>query len=1244
MTHVFIFCLLYLKKTKYAPGVHKEEKMKINAFINCYSMSKTLRFKLAPEYETEKSLLEKGFLDRDKLRADDYDLMKKVIDKYHKHFIDKALEGFKFDLLQDYAEAFYSQSADDDGKKLEEIKKKMCKELATCFSKQEEFKLLDKKELVEKLIPAAEFIEDEEKDIAKRFKGFTTYFTGFNENRQNLYAAELKHGTIAFRLIEENLPAFLYNCKKGVKIFEGLDEGDAETLNNELGEILSIGNVKDILSVEYYNKTLTQNGIDIYNQIIGGYTQEDGTKIKGVNEYVNLYNQTHDKKLPSLAKLKKQILSDSYSLSFLPAKFNDDSELLLSLKKFYSMVNEETGLSVEKAMQEMRDVFSHIDDCDLHNVFIDAKFINKVSNDVFGNWSVLIDGINAEYEKLNPFNGKNLDNYEEKRKAFLNKIESYSVDALQAYSGKEEKIADYVQKRAVELCDSVACAYGNMSDKVINAREGKVKLYQDDEKTEIIKTFLDAVQEFKRFAEMFCYDGTDGDTTFYGEFANYYGQIAEIIPLYNKCRNYLTKKPYSEDKIKINFDNSQLLDGWDANKEKDYLTVLLLKGNNYYLGILDKNHKNVLIKDVPEKGQGEPCFKKMIYKLLPGPEKMLPKVVFSAKNIGFYNPDREILRIRENGTFKTGDDFNIDDCHRLIDFYKECISKNEDWKTFGFRFKETSEYKNIGQFYNEVKEQGYKISFTDIPESYVKDLVNDGKLYLFRLANKDFSPYSKGKKNLHTMYFEGIFDPENIKEKVYALNGGGELFFRCASLNYDKPTHPKNVPIKNKTYDFRTDNVKKETSTFEYDLIKDKRYTKDQYTLHCPVTLNFKERGIERINDLVRQSLRESDDNYVIGIDRGERNLIYISVIDGKGKIVEQFSMNNLSSGNDVSIDFHKMLETRERERDASRKNWNAIDNIKDLKQGYLSYVVKKICDLVVKYDAIVAMEDLNVGFKHGREKFERQVYQKFEKALVDKMSYIVNKNASPHSDGGLFRAYQLTNKKYNENEKQNGFIFYVRAWNTSKIDPTTGFVNMLPLKYQSKEKSKEFFDKFEDIFYDENKDMFGFTFRYDDFGINIDHKNEWTAYSNGERIITVRNSFGKWDKEKIALTPAFKKLFDDYNVDCRGDVKRQIMNVDDKDFFVRLYKLLSYTMQLRNSDDVDDYILSPVVNAEGKFFDSRNSDGSLPCDADANGAYHIAKKAMWAIGKIKEADEESFKKTSLAIDNKTWLEFVQKA
>lgn len=1217
--------------------------MKIDSFINCYSMSKTLRFKLAPEYETAKNLLNKGFLERDEARAEDYARMKKVIDKYHKHFIDKTLQGFQFDCLQEYAELFSCREEKKGNKDLEKIKVAMCKSLRKCFENQEEFKDIAKpKELIENLIPNSEFIEEEEKAIAKKFQRFTTYFTGFNENRQNLYAEELKHGTIAFRLIEDNLPTFLYNCKKGAKIMEALPLADITSLNNEWCGALSLEGVQDVFRVEYYNKVLTQTGIDAYNQILGGYTQADGTKIKGINEYVNLYNQTHEKKLPLLAKLKKQILSDSFTLSFLPAKFSDDIELLTSLNRFYLERNEETGISAEAALKGLHNVFCGLTDCDLQKVFINTKYVNKISNDVFGDWRVLIDGFNAQYEQENPFKGKNRNSYEEKRKSVFNQKKNYSVAELQIYSGKEERIVDYLQKQANKLYEDVGCTYENLYRIVLKAEPGSVKLYQDAVKTEKIKAFLDAVQEFKKFTEMLFYDGSDGDVAFYGEFANCYEQIAEITPLYNKCRNYLTRKPYSEEKIKINFDNSQLLNGWDVNKETDYRTVLLRKEENYYLGVLDKSSKNVLIEGVPLPTQDEPCFKKMVYKLFNDPKKGLPHTLFSKKKIRAV--DAEIQRIYKEGTFKTGKNFSLNDCHKLIDFYKESIKKNNDWETYEFQFKETSEYQNIGQFYRDVKEQGYKITFTDIPESYIRELVRDGKLYLFRLDNKDFSPYSKGKKNLHTMYFKGIFDERNVEEKVYKLNGEGELFFRRASLPYDTPTHPKNEPIRNKTYrKFRTDSAQKETSTFGYDLIKDKRYTKDQYTLHCPITLNFKERGMNEINDSVRQVLRECDNNYVIGVDRGERNLLYISVIDGNGKIVEQRSLNNLTSGNAVSIDFHKMLETREQERDASRKNWQAIDGIKNLKQGYLSYVVKEICDLVVKYDAIVAMEDLNVGFKRGREKFEKQVYQKFEKALVDKMSYMVNKDASPCSNGGLFRAYQLTNKKYNEKEKQNGFIFYVSAWNTSKIDPTTGFVNLLPLKYQSKEKAKAFFEKFKDIFYDRAKDMFAFSFQYSDFDVKTDYKNEWTVYSNGERIVVWKKESGQWDKKKISLTAEFQKLYNAYGIDYLGDIKSQIREVEDKGFFERLYKLLSYTVQLRNSDHVEDYILSPVLNSDGTFFDSRNSEGRSPCDADANGAYHIAKKALWAIGKIKEAEEADYKKTKLTISNADWLKFVQK-
>ena len=89
-------------------------------------------------------------------------------------------------------------------------------------------------------------------------------------------------------------------------------------------------------------------------------------------------------------------------------------------------------------------------------------------------------------------------------------------------------------------------------------------------------------------------------------------------------------------------------------------------------------------------------------------------------------------------------------------------------------------------------------------------------------------------------------------------------------------------------------------------------------------------------------------------------------------------------------------------------------------------------------------MEDLNFGFKRGRFPVEKQVYQKFENMIISKLNLLIDKKADPTEDGGLLRAYQLTNKFDGVNKgKQNGIIFYVPAWDTSKIAPVTGFVNL---------------------------------------------------------------------------------------------------------------------------------------------------------------------------------------------------------
>ena len=102
-----------------------------------------------------------------------------------------------------------------------------------------------------------------------------------------------------------------------------------------------------------------------------------------------------------------------------------------------------------------------------------------------------------------------------------------------------------------------------------------------------------------------------------------------------------------------------------------------------------------------------------------------------------------------------------------------------------FKFKDTEAYKDISEFYRDVEKQGYKIVLKDIDENYINKLIDNGQLYLFQIYNKDFSKYSKGKQNLHTLYWKELFDEENLKNIIYELNGGAEVFYRKRSLNIE---------------------------------------------------------------------------------------------------------------------------------------------------------------------------------------------------------------------------------------------------------------------------------------------------------------------------------------------------------------------------------------------------------------------------------------------------------------------------
>ena len=1253
---------------------------KFNEFVGLYPISKTLRFELKPIGKTLEYIQRNKLLEHDAVRADDYVKVKKIIDKYHKCLIDEALSGFTFEtevdgrsnnsLSEYYLYYNLRKRNEQEQRTFKTIQNNLRKQIVNKLTQSEKYKRIDKKELITTDLP--DFLTNEsEKELVEKFKNFTTYFTEFHKNRKNMYSKEEKSTAIAFRLINENLPKFVDNIAAFEKVASSPLAEKINALYEDFKEYLNVEEISRVFRLDYYDELLTQKQIDLYNAIVGGRTEEDNKiQIKGLNQYINEYNQQQtdrSNRLPKLKPLYKQILSDRESVSWLPPKFDSDKDLLIKIKECYDALSER-----EKVFDKLESILKSLSTYDLSKIYIsNDSQLSYISQKMFGRWDIIGKAIREDCAKRNPQKSReSLEKFAERIDKKLKAIDSISigdVDECLAQLGETyvKRVEDYFaamgasdmgeeQTDTTSFKKNIEGAYKSVKELLNNADNiTDNNLMQDKGNVEKIKTLLDAIKDLQRFIKPLLGKGdeADKDGVFYGEFTSLWAKLDQVTPLYNMVRNYLTSKPYSTKKIKLNFENSTLMDGWDLNKEPDNTTVIFRKDGLYYLGIMGKRYNRVFVdrEDLPHDGE---CYDKMEYKLLPGANKMLPKVFFSETGIQRFRPSEELLGKYERGTHKKGADFDLGDCRALIDFFKKSIERHDDWKKFDFKFSDTSTYQDISEFYREVEQQGYKMSFRKVSVAYIKSLVEEGKLYLFQIYNKDFSAHSKGTPNMHTLYWKMLFDEENLKDVVYKLNGEAEVFFRKSSITVQSPTHPANSPIKNKN----KDNQKKE-SKFEYDLIKDRRYTVDKFLFHVPITMNFKSVGGSNINQLVKRHIRSATDLHIIGIDRGERHLLYLTVIDSRGNIKEQFSLNeivNEYNGNTYRIDYHELLDTREGERTEARRNWQTIQNIRELKEGYLSQVIHKISELAIKYNAVIVLEDLNFGFMRSRQKVEKQVYQKFEKMLIDKLNYLVDKKKPIAETGGLLRAYQLTGEfeSFKTLGKQSGILFYVPAWNTSKIDPVTGFVNLFDTHYENIEKAKEFFDKFKSIRYNSDKDWFEFVVDdYTRFSPKAEGtRRDWTICTQGKRIQICRNPQrnNEWEGREIDLTKAFKEHFEAYGVDISKDLREQINTQNKKEFFEELLRLLRLTLQMRNSmpsSDID-YLISPVADDTGCFFDSRKQaelkeNAVLPMNADANGAYNIARKGLLAIRKMKQEENDSAK-ISLAISNKEWLKFAQ--
>ena len=1240
----------------------------LNQFIGIYPVSKTLRFELRPIGKTQEWIEKNKILESDEQRSEDYPKVKALIDDYHKVCIRESLKGVHLDWnpLRQALEEYQKTKSDESKTALEKEQATMRKEIAVAikdFSHYKELTASTPQKLIDDVFPG--IYEDE---ALKSFNRFATYFRGFQENRNNIYSAEAISTGVPYRLVHDNFPKFLAD----IEVYENIKTICPEIIEqvaNEMQPFLEGVMIDDIFTLDFYNSLLTQDGIDFFNQVLGGVAEEGKQKYRGINEFANLYRQQHPevagkKKALTMVPLFKQILSDRETLSYIPQQIESEQQLVEMLSQFYAHITdyEYNGKTIN-ILKELSNMTGRIEQYDSNGIFLSAKNLTDVSQKLFGRWSAINDLL---YEQaISQFGDIAIAKNKKKIDAYLAK-DAFTLSEINL--DNEHNLTVYFK----EMPQTIEQVGGNwLQFKEWCKGENKQLFLNNADGTEIVKNLLDSMMEIlHRCAVLVVPVEYDLDKDFYNDFLPLYAELENVIFVYNRIRNYLTKKPSDTKKFKLNFGVPSLGDGWDQNKEKDNKAILLFRDGLSYLGIM--NPGNALkIKEDNDSGDG--AYSKMIYKLLPGPNKMLPKVfIKSQKGLETYKPSKHILDIYEGGTFKKGSpSFSIVHLHHLIDFYKDAINKHPDWSKFHFVFSPTESYEDISAFYNEIAKQAYKIRFANISEQQVNDWVENGQLYLFQLYNKDYAEGAHGRKNLHTLYWENLFTPENLNNLVLKLNGQAELFYRPQSIK--KPVKHEvgskmlnrrdksGMPIPELIYRslYQYFNGKKQESELTaaekayinqvvvkettHEITKDRRYTKPEYFFHVPITFNVNADGNEYINGRVLDFLKDNPDVNIIGIDRGERHLIYLTLINQRGEILKQKTFNMVGNYN-----YHAKLEQREKERDDARKSWQSVGKIKELKEGFLSAVIHEIAVMMVENKAIVVLEDLNFGFKRGRFKVERQVYQKFEKMLIDKLNYLSFKDRKSDEEGGILRGYQLAQQftSFQRLGKQSGFLFYVPAAYTSKIDPVTGFVNHFNFNdITNAEKRKAFLMNIERI---EMKDgNVEFEFDYRKFKTyQTDYQNVWTVNTSGKRIV--------FDAEKrqakdVYPTQEIVKAFKEKGITLQDgmDLKALIAEIDSNaknaSFFGTLFYAFQKTLQMRNSNTAteEDYILSPVVR-NGKQFSTtdevnkgKDADGNwlskLPVDADANGAYHIALKGLYLLNNPQ----------TKKIENEKWFQFM---
>lgn len=947
----------------------KYEMLFVNKFLKRHSLVKNIQFRLIPMYESFHRIEDSNALEMDCVRYEYRQILVNIFRRIDATFIEKV---FKEDNNLDWSYLAKALEEDIRADRLH-YQSEMRKAISRMLTRHRDFNILLNPTKIIKT--ASDYAEtDEERKAVASFKRFTTVLVEHFKTKKVYFSSDEKRMTIAYRMVHINFPLYLRNLDLLRKYSDaGINFSDKFKFS--------------YLELNGYNNCLIQKDIEEYNAAVGKINIE----LQNLSKQNKIPAQLKDYSL-RLSKLQRQVMSGSnYTRSNTFSCYDELKDSILSARDSFSSLltsldlvfNEEYSIPYFEKYLELR-----------------INLVTCIDNLVF-----------VENEKK-------------------------STASIKAFLDNGLALRRFIKKLLYTL------------------------IKKED-------------NNLKRLSSA-CHDALED---------------LNILPsIYKKAYTYFTKKPYSIEKFRCYFNCAAFGKGWDLNKEADYLISLFRKQDKFYLGIR-KLGSIIDYSALEDNNVAfENCYEKMIYKsfdFIKGfPSAVFSKLVLEKFGNGaeeivfsgelynqpfilskedfaqkFYIEDGKVQERDAAHTkylkdyYKATGDYKgyLKAVHQRIDLAKRFIAA---YKTFNYfdmsQLKPTEQYTSWIEFANHVNEFTYGISWQRIPESAIIDLVDRGDLFFFQLDNKDFSLSREGlRENEQTQLLRELFDDLNKRERVLKLLGDVKVFYRPASLS-SEVTHKKgsilvnkidknNNPIDDEVYyniyqylNKQIDELIPEAKsmldsglvqykTVKQDIVKDKRFTEDQMSVHFPVAINYRcpNRDYD-FNKNFRSFVKENPNVNIIGVHLGGKSLAEVVIINSAGEIIYRKDYNEFNHYN-----YSKAISLRQQSRKQAQRNWEQMEKIKNLQTGFMGSLINEICRLILKYNAMVILEDYSfVMVKREKQPFTMQ----FATNLLHKLNYLVIKEVKPTEPGGILNGYQLAPKVESlvSFANQIGCVFFV--------------------------------------------------------------------------------------------------------------------------------------------------------------------------------------------------------------------------